>query len=125
MKGHQLGISFLLIFVLLFSITKNSLMLSFYLIDNEDFTELFCENTDSPEMECNGKCELSKLAHQDDTKSERPSLLDNLQNELVYYMNYSSLEIFLFKLNLIPKFEYQNSYNFLYSKPIVHPPILV
>lgn len=125
MKRYQINISFILIFVLLFSITQNSLMVGFYMLDTKDFVELFCENTEIPEMECNGKCELSKLAHHDENKSERPSLLDNLKNELVYYADSFSSKFLSIPKNTTPEFEYHNRYKFLFSKQINHPPILV
>ena len=104
---------------------RNSLMLSFYLVDTEDFVELFCENKEMPELECNGKCELSKLAKQDDQKPERTSLIDNLQNELVYYITPFSIDFFTLKKEVFSDFDYQNHYIYLYSQPITHPPILV
>ena len=125
MKGHRLGITFILIFILLFSIMRNSLMLSFYLFDSEDFVELFCENKEKPELKCNGKCELSKMAKQDDQKPERSSLIDQLQNELIYYATAFESSIFAPLNEIYPGFEYQNQYVFLYSQPITHPPVLV
>ena len=32
----------------------------FYLADSELYIELFCENKNSPDMECNGQCSLTK-----------------------------------------------------------------
>ena len=125
MKGYRLVIAFTLIFVLLFSIMRNALMLSLYLVDTEDFVELFCENKEMPELECNGKCELSKMANQDDQKPERTSLIDNLQNEWVYYATAFESSIFNLKKEINPAFEYQNHYLYLYSQPITHPPILI
>jgi len=37
-------------------------MVVFYSVDNQNFTEAFCENKDKPEMKCNGKCQMSKMA---------------------------------------------------------------
>lgn len=125
MKGYRLVIAFTLIFVLLFSIVRNSLMLSLYLVDTEDFVELFCENKEMPELECNGKCELSKMANQDDQKPERTSLIDNLQNEWVYYVTPIKWSIFSLKSQINNGFNYQNHYLYLYSQPITHPPILI
>lgn len=97
-------------------------MLSFYLADTQNFVELFCVNQDKPEMECNGKCELSKLAKQNPS-SEKPSHLNFLQKELVLY--WTTLSKHLFKTT---SFEplisgvYQNHYHFLFIQEITHPP---
>jgi hypothetical protein len=33
-----------------------------YLADNDSFTSVFCENTEKPELQCNGKCHLTAIA---------------------------------------------------------------
>ena len=33
-----------------------------YHFNNKEFTEKYCVNKDKPELKCNGKCELSKIA---------------------------------------------------------------
>lgn len=125
MSARQLAISFLLIFVLVFSMMKNSLMLSFYLIDTEDFVELFCENKEKPEMKCNGKCELSKLAKEDNQPSKTSSILDSLQNELVYYASSFTCNFDLLLKEEKHQFGYQNLYSYSYSQSITHPPVLI
>lgn len=41
-----------------------------YLVDIEAYTAKYCENTDHPEIECNGKCHLSKeLAKDQENKN--------------------------------------------------------
>lgn len=43
-----------------------------YIVDVETFTELYCENTDKPEMECNGKCHLTEqLAENEEQKHKK------------------------------------------------------
>lgn len=111
-------------FVLLISFNsiKSGVMIGFYLADTQSFVELFCVNQDKPEMKCNGKCELSKLAKQNPS-NEKPSYLDFLQKEIVVY--YSSIEQHKFKpkpsQSLISGV-YQNNYQFLFAQEISHPP---
>lgn len=64
---------------------KNSLLLNFYFLNNDSFTEFFCENKDKPDLECNGHCQLSKMADDED-KNEIPSIFQQLKVELVYYV---------------------------------------
>jgi len=97
-------------------------MLSFYLADTQSFVELFCVNQDKPEMECNGKCELSKLAEQSPSK-QKPSYLDFLQKEVVLYWTAISKQHFKPKLfQPLISGVYQNNYQFLFAQEITHPP---
>lgn len=97
-------------------------MLSFYLADTQSFVELFCVNQDKPEMECNGKCELSKLAQQNNSK-EKPTHLDFLQKEVVLYFTVISKQHFKPKsLQSLISVGVQNNYQFLFAQEITHPP---
>lgn len=43
-----------------------------YVMDIETFTELYCENTDKPELGCNGKCHLTdQLAENEEQKQDQ------------------------------------------------------
>jgi len=75
-----------LILVLLAGSMKNSLLLNFYFLNNDGFTEFFCENKDRPDSECNGHCQLSKMADDED-KGEIPGIFQQLRVELVYYVD--------------------------------------
>lgn len=101
-------------------------MLGFYLVDNEDFTELFCINKEKPELECNGKCEVSKIAQQEQDQKEKSTVLDLLQYESVYNQTQEN-EIVFNLINIESKsiFVYINHYLFQSSDKINHPPILV
>lgn len=99
-------------------------MVSFYLVDNSSFTELFCVNQDKPEMECNGKCELSKL-NKDSTSDEKPSHLDFLQRQVVLFFNpMQNLEVFQFSEEREPATAYLNNYKYQHLPRIIHPPSL-
>lgn len=111
---------------MLFSIIKNNLLLSFYLFENETFTELFCVNKEIPELKCNGQCELSKIAGQEKNKSEPVSLLDILKNEIA--MNFSVEIKIQNHSNVIDhstNFIYINNYSFDFLSEISHPPTLI
>ena len=113
MNKKQNILIWILSFVMLFSIIKNNLLLSFYLFENETFTELFCVNKEIPELKCNGQCELSKIAGQEKNKSEPVSLLDILKNEIA--MNFSveiKIQNHLNVINHSTNFIYINNYSF-------------
>ncbi|MFA7446316.1 MAG: hypothetical protein WCY89_10245 [Flavobacteriaceae bacterium] len=124
MSKNRNTIVWTFVFVLLFSSMRAGFMLGFYVIDSESFIELFCVNKEKPELHCDGKCELSKLAHQDDANSERPSYLDIFHRELVY-TPHLNLEIYFFASKTLHRYAYQNSYLFLFSTSHDHPPVLV
>ena len=99
-------------------------MISFYLVDNSSFTELFCVNQDKPEMECNGKCELSKL-NEDSTTKEKPSQLDFLQRQVVLFINpVENLSVFQFTDEPETAIAYLNNYEYQHAQRITHPPSL-
>ena len=51
-----------------------SLILVNYEFNTDYIIENFCENTDKPEMQCNGKCHLAKQIEADtEQKSESPA----------------------------------------------------
>lgn len=98
-------------------------MVVFYSVDNQSFTEAFCENKDKPELKCNGKCQMSKLAEQDSSNEQNPNYLENLQREITLFITYSISEEFIAIQNKsLPVFLYKNQYTFLFSTLIPHPP---
>ena len=99
-------------------------MISFYLVDNSSFTELFCVNQDKPEMECNGKCELSKL-NKDSTTDEKPTQLDFLQRQVVLFFNpMQNLDVLRFSEEKKTAMAYLNNYKYQHLPRITHPPSL-
>lgn len=98
-------------------------MVVFYSVDNQSFTEAFCENKDKPELKCNGKCQMSKLAEQDPSNEQNSNFLENLKREITLFISFSAPEEFIGIQNKsLPLFLYQNQYSFLYSRHIPHPP---
>lgn len=49
-----------LVFVFLLQLGANISVKVWYELNVEYITELFCENKDKPELQCNGKCHLAK-----------------------------------------------------------------
>lgn len=84
MRNKPVILIWAMVFVLLAGSMKNALVLNFYLLDNSDFIEFFCENKDKPQMHCNGNCQLSKIADRQDEKKDFPVIVQ-LTNELVFY----------------------------------------
>lgn len=102
-------------------------MYSYYFINPDNFTALFCENTDKPELECNGKCYLKKVTQNQLESSKDDSLpvvnLD-LKNILLYF--YPNKAVFEVNSTEIQEsktlFYYTNLYTFQVNHSIFHPP---
>ncbi|UBZ05669.1 hypothetical protein LDL76_09835 [Salegentibacter mishustinae] len=124
MKNHHSIVVSLFVLLISFNSIKSGIMISFYMVDTKNFVELFCVNKEKPELECNGKCELSKLA-ESDTSKENPSYLDILQKEIVlfYSASYSPQPKILAQNSLVDN-EYLNNYRFLFTSEFILPPIV-
>lgn len=91
---------------------------------NPSFEELFCENTDKPEMECHGCCKIKKinLAPEEQKDFSVPSLMPN--HELSVYLISSRLQGISTTLRLYTHIS--QIYLFSYTSSIVrncfHPP---
>ncbi|MCO5233065.1 MAG: hypothetical protein LC105_03775 [Chitinophagales bacterium] len=79
--------AYFLFSLMLFCTTKNTVLLGIYEIDQEVFINLFCINQSNPEMECNGKCQLSHIAEEQDQHNQATQTLIELQKEVFFYLN--------------------------------------
>ena len=71
------------IIISLASSFKTASVLSYYAMFTDDFVERFCENTDRPEMKCNGKCHLKKqLAENNSSASSEFPAQENKRTSL-------------------------------------------
>lgn len=51
------------------------------MLNADGFISLFCENVNKPALKCNGKCQLSKMA-KEQQKEQAEKVLLNLQQEV-------------------------------------------
>ncbi len=113
-----------MIFMLLVGSVKNSLILNFYLLDNRDFTELFCENKNIPETHCNGNCKISKMADHEG-QNELPSIFQHLKTEIVLYAEAFHFELPEITGNIKHSYHYENNYQSIHLNLFIQPPNLV
>lgn len=74
---------YLLSILLLSNSLKVSVVYGWYTINVESFIEQLCENKDKPQLQCNGKCYLSKMT--EDTSSEKEQTIPVLEwDQLVF-----------------------------------------
>ena len=115
-------LSIILIGLVLINSTKSSLVYTYYKLDPVGFIENLCENNDKPELQCNGKCQLKKVAESTSKDSEEPISLIDFKEILLY--NEKPFE-YLFNKILIKKktcFNYSNLYSYIKLQNCYHPP---
>ncbi|MDO6597418.1 hypothetical protein Q4512_10875 [Oceanihabitans sp. 2_MG-2023] len=115
--------TFLLTTLLLFNSTRVSLTYIYYNMDTVGFIEVFCVNKDKPELVCNGKCHLKKVAKSQNKEQKTPeSIIDFKQ--LLLYTNTLETMVFSKKQHVKKKQinTYQNLYSFKNISDCFHPP---
>lgn len=58
---------------MLFNALRMPVTYLYYELDPDGFIALLCENKDTPELECEGKCELKKVAESSTNNSKEPA----------------------------------------------------
>ena len=115
--------SLILTALILINSARASLNYAYYNIDPVGFIEALCENQDKPELQCNGKCHLKKVAESQDKNQNTPvSIIDF--KELILYANPLIEFVFPNKIHTIKQqvIAYQNLYSFHNSNDCFHPP---
>lgn len=86
---------------------------------------MFCENKERPELQCNGKCYLSKMQKEQD-KNDAANTLSQMQTEINYF-NASILKFTILSEETFPQKNkqmdfYDSTYTYFYITSIVKPP---
>lgn len=94
----------------------------YYKLDPIGFIEELCENKDKPELQCNGKCHLKKVAQTTGNENE-PVKIVNFEELLLFKQDITDykLQTNLYSLKL-ENFTYLNLYKFSYKSSCFHPP---
>jgi hypothetical protein len=119
-------ISFFLSLVIGLFTMKSFLVMSYYIVFTDTFIENYCVNKDKPKLNCDGKCELSKLLERNSDESEdQEKMMLISSSELIFYFDYSTFEFSNFNKNLsnttgdfIPQL-----YTFNFIEKQIKPPI--
>ncbi|GAB4162019.1 MAG: hypothetical protein Tsb0033_20410 [Winogradskyella sp.] len=123
MKIGTYILSILLALLILSNSLRVSITFVYYKLDPVGFIEALCENKDKPELQCNGKCHLKKVAESQNGNENTPeSIVDFKELILVTYPK----EDYNFGTKFSSKKQGPNPYNNLYSFLNVmdwfHPP---
>ncbi len=112
------------------AILSHSLKLSVaffhYALFNDNFTELYCENKDKPQMECHGKCQLKNQAEPESSSKHQPILNKKLHEPVIlfYQENKESIKSDLNDVKTTQAVHYKKEmYRFLFLGNIFKPPI--
>lgn len=109
--------------LILFNSTKASLTYAYFELDPIGFIDRLCENKDKPELQCNGKCHLKKVAESQDKQQTTPESIVDFKELILYPSPASDFE---FPIRILLKKEvqiaYQNLYSFHNSNNCFHPP---
>ncbi|WP_188649267.1 hypothetical protein [Yeosuana aromativorans] len=114
-------------FVLTITMLFNSLQLSFtyayYYLDKTDFIAMLCVNKDKPEMHCDGKCQLMKVAQNNNANTDKvPTKNFNLKEVILFVVEQTTYAFLNNPLEKSEKGYYNNLYAFSAMSVLDHPP---
>lgn len=111
---------------MLTSILKSTVIMTVYNLDKDAFVTLFCENTDKPQMHCDGKCALSKV-QDEQQETDVTKTLKKVQLEVINIVQLLDFELFLnissTESNKQPLPSYDGLYYFELQNATFRPPI--
>lgn len=122
-KNIKLHIALALSLIVLLFTVKSAFWLSYYVVFTDNFIENYCENTDKPELECDGKCFLSDVLDKKETDTPKNANIF-LESELIFttivYETDLILDPFISKQQ--HSYFYTSLYKFHYLKSSFKPP---
>lgn len=102
---------------------KLSMTMGYYALFTENFIERFCENKNKPELQCDGKCALSKMLLQKAQEEKKPLNIDWLKTETVLFFEVPERINFPeYTSEKVAANSYENLYRFKFTQRIIHPP---
>jgi hypothetical protein len=121
MKIGTLILSLFLTAIILFNSLCVSFTYVYYYLDTEGFIEMLCENTDKPELECNGKCQLKKVTESTSSETESLAIMVDFK-EITLFVEQQKEYIFCTcKKENKQLFYYNNLYTFTNSSLLYLP----
>ena len=126
MKPFKLHIAIALSLTVLLFTAKSAFWLSYYIVFTDNFIENYCENTDKPELECDGKCFLSDVLDKKETETPKNASI-YLESKLIFTTVLFETDIVLdsFILQKPHTFLYTSLYKFQYLQSSFKPPAIV
>lgn len=122
MKFSSIILSYTLSFMILFSSMQVSLTYAYYEIDPIGFIEQLCENKDQPELACNGKCQLKKVAESNSSDNKTPLNLLDFKEILLFNEGHEPYQITILSDRYNLDHFYLNLYSYTNLNDCFHPP---
>jgi len=112
-----------LLSLFMFSQVYNTSVWINYEMNIDEITDLFCENTDKPELNCHGTCHLKKQLIQTDNSVPLESELSLYINEIQLFSSHTVTEISKPRnTSVTHQTHFEDGYSFLQGLNIFHPP---
>ena len=99
-----------------------SITYAYYYLDMTDFVERLCENKDAPELECNGKCHLKKVAQKNNTNDDVPFKEINIKEITLFVVNQDNFNLIKIFKKSDQIISYTNLYAYTLNNCLDHPP---
>tara|TARA_R110001592_G_scaffold111321_3_gene308288 strand:+ start:563 stop:943 length:381 start_codon:yes stop_codon:yes gene_type:complete len=124
MKISTLVITSLLMALIVFNSTRVSLTYAYYKLDPIGFVENLCENKDKPQLQCNGKCQLMKVAESQNSDQNTPESIIDFKELILYPSPNTSFQLTQYTPIRRQYFSshYLNLYTFNNTSDCFHPP---
>lgn len=117
--------SFFLIVLIVCSSFNRLFFFAGYELNKNYIANVLCENKDKPQLNCEGKCFLSKKIAEAEKKQEHNT--KQIQKDLYPSMMISKYFTFYFHQNIpqLKETSYLNFYHLYFTSKIFHPPAIV
>ncbi len=123
MKLSNLAIASFFLVIIMANSLKVTATFGYYALFTEDFIARFCENKNKPMLQCDGKCELSKMLLLEADDDKIPINLESLKNETVLFLvSFFEVDFSKFTAASLADLYYKDHYNFHFSANMIHPP---
>ena len=122
MKTSSIIVSIVLATLILFSSLRVTFTYAYYELDPIGFIEKLCENKDKPELECNGKCHLKKVAESNTENQQTPTQFTSLKEITLFVVDKLDLTFSVLNNTENTNFDYNNLYAFSSINLIDRPP---
>lgn len=122
MRFSSIILSLVLTTLILFSSLRVTITYAYYELDPIGFIEKLCENKDKPELQCNGKCHLKKVAENNSDNQQEPAKSTSLKEISLFVVNKLEYTLSVYKKTETKNFKYKNLYAFSSIHQLDRPP---
>ena len=115
----------ILVFIVSLFTLKSALLISYYTLFTDDFIENFCVNKDQPELNCDGKCFLSKMLNKSDQHEGRQETIAISLAQLEFiFTPFKDADLSLLSKVTKNDFHYNVRYSSVFLNTADRPPCL-